>query len=196
VSSWSEAPLSPAARDLAEVLLSPSEAEEIEAHGTTDAAVLIPLYDWPEAPGLIFTERLGTLRRHAGEISFPGGRRDHPEEDLIDCALREAQEEIGLDPTIVEVAGALPPVPTMVTGFKVHPFVGIVPAGLELVPSPIEVERILHIGIDELHAGFGSRRLVRHGVPFRSDTYLVGEHLIWGATARIVKELLGRLAAA
>ena len=185
--------MSSAAQDLADLLLSPAEAEAIDTYGTTDAAVLIPLYDWPDRPGLIFTERHHALRRHAGEISFPGGRRDHPAEDLVECALREAQEEIALDPSLVEIAGALPPTATMVTGFKVHPFVGLVPAGLELTASPHEVERILRFRVEELQAGYGQRRLVRHGVPFRSDTYLIGEHLIWGTTARIVRQLLERL---
>ena len=112
--------------DLRRLLLSPEEAAAMEAHGATDAAVLLALYGWPEDPGLIFTERRADLRRHAGEISFPGGRQDHPGEDLLETALREAEEEIGLDPASVEVIGALPPIGTFVTSYKVHPFVGLV----------------------------------------------------------------------
>ena len=79
----------------------------MDAPGTKDAAVLVPLYPDLRA---IFTERRADLSRHAGEISFPGGRQDHPGEDLRKTALREAHEEIGLDPADVELVGALPPV--------------------------------------------------------------------------------------
>ena len=71
----------------------------MDAPGTKDAAVLVPLYREPRDRLAVFTERRGDLRRHAGEISFPGGRQDHPEEDLRKTALREAEEEIGLDPS-------------------------------------------------------------------------------------------------
>ena len=114
---------------LRSALLDPAEAAAMKAPGGTDAAVLIPIFGHPEQPGLVFTERRSDLRRHAGEISFPGGRQDDPAEDLIATALREAEEEIGLDPADVEVIGALPPVGTFVTGYKVHPFVGLIPRG-------------------------------------------------------------------
>ena len=178
---------------LEERLLRPSEAERLSAPGGTDAAVLLPLYGYPERPGLVFTERRADLRRHAGEISFPGGRRDHPDEVLTTTALREAQEEIGLDPGAVELAGALPPVGTFVTGYKVHPFVGLIAEGLPLEPNPGEVAAILLFGLDELRAGYAMRRLVRRGIPIRTPSYVVGDHLIWGATARILGNLLERL---
>jgi 8-oxo-dGTP pyrophosphatase MutT (NUDIX family) len=174
-------------------LLDPVEAAAMQAPGGTDAAVLIPIFGHPEQPGLVFTERRSDLRRHPGEISFPGGRQDDPAEDLIATALREAEEEIGLDPGDVEVIGALPPVGTFVTGYKVHPFVGLIPEGLSFRPSPSEVAAILLFRLEELRAGFAMRRLVRRGIPIRTPTYVIGEHLIWGATARILGELLGRL---
>jgi 8-oxo-dGTP pyrophosphatase MutT (NUDIX family) len=155
--------------------------------------VLLPLFGYPERPGLVFTERRADLRRHPGEISFPGGRRDAPGEDLTTTALREAEEEIGLDPNAVEVAGALPPVGTFVTSYKVHPFVGLIPEGLAFDPNPDEVAAVLLFRLDELRAGFGMRRLVRRGVPIRTPTYAVGEHLIWGATGRILQLFLERL---
>ena len=95
----------------------------------------MPLYGWPDDPGLVFTERRADLRRHAGEISFPGGRRD-PGEELLATALREAEEEIELDPGDVELAGALPPVGTFVTSYRVHPFVGLIEPGLQLRAEP------------------------------------------------------------
>jgi 8-oxo-dGTP pyrophosphatase MutT (NUDIX family) len=132
------------------------------------------------------------MRRHPGEISFPGGRLD-PGETLLECALREAHEEIGLDPDGVDVVGALPPISTVVTGYKVVPFVGLVPAGLQHRLSPREVERVLEFGLAELREGYGRRRLIRRGVPFRTTTFVVDEHLIWGATARMLEVLLERL---
>jgi 8-oxo-dGTP pyrophosphatase MutT (NUDIX family) len=181
--------------DLSALLLTPEEAAAMDAHGRTDAAVLAPLYDWPERPGLVFTERRADLRRHAGEISFPGGRQDEPDEDLRETALREAEEEIGLDRAHVDLVGALPPIGTFVTSYKVHPFVGLVPhpRELELTPSPDEVETVLAFTLEQLREGYGMRRLVRRGVPIRTPTYEVDGHLIWGATARILAELLDRL---
>jgi 8-oxo-dGTP pyrophosphatase MutT (NUDIX family) len=174
-------------------LLAPDEAAAIEAHGGTDAAVLMPLFGPWGRPGLVFTERRADLRRHAGEISFPGGRPDRPDEPLLDCALREAYEEIGLEPSQVEVIGALPPVSTVVTGYKVHPFVGVIPEGLSFRPNPAEVGAVLLLHLDELRAGFGMRRLIRRGIPIRTPTFAVGEHLVWGATARILGSFFDRL---
>ena len=167
----------------------------MDAHGRTDAAVLVPIYGWPDDPGVIFTERRHDLRRHAGEISFPGGRQDEPDEDLRATALREAEEEVALAPAQVEVVGALPPIGTFVTSYKVHPFVGLVgdPSQLGLEPNPAEVETVLAFTVDRLREGFEMQRLVRRGVPFRTPTYTVDGHQIWGATGRIVEDLLDRL---
>lgn len=182
-----------ARESLRSVLLSSEEAEAIDAHGQTEAAVLVALFGYPERPGLVFTERRHDLRRHAGEISFPGGRRDHPGEALLATALREAEEEIGLAPAEVDVVGALPPIGTFVTGYKVHPFVGLIGEELRFEPNPAEVETVLAFTLEALRESFEMRRLVRRGIPFRTPTYLVDDHLIWGATARILGELLARL---
>jgi 8-oxo-dGTP pyrophosphatase MutT (NUDIX family) len=178
--------------DLRESLLAPADAERLDAHGHTDAAVLIPMHGWPDNPGLVLTERRSDLKRHAGEISFPGGRRDEGE-DLLDTALREAQEEIGLSPDRVEVVGALPPVGTFVTNYKVHPYVGLIDMGMRFEPNPAEVESVLVASLDDLEAAYEKRRLVRRGVPIKTDTYLIADKLIWGATARILSLLLERI---
>jgi 8-oxo-dGTP pyrophosphatase MutT (NUDIX family) len=178
--------------DLSRLLLEPAEAAQLEAHGRTDAAVLVPMHGWPSRPGLVFTERRSDLKRHAGEISFPGGRRDEGEE-LIDTALREAEEEIGLPPDNVEVVGALPPIGTFVTNYRITPFVGLIDEGMRFEPNPAEVESVLVASLDDLAAGYEKRRLVRRGVPIKTDTYLIGDKLIWGATARILAELFARL---
>jgi 8-oxo-dGTP pyrophosphatase MutT (NUDIX family) len=180
--------------DLTGRLLTADAAASMETRGGTDAAVLLALYGWPEEPGLIFTERRADLRRHAGEISFPGGRRDEGDADLAATALREAEEEIALDPAAVELAGALPPVSTFVTGYRVHPFVGLVadPAELDLKPNPTEVETVLTFSLRLLRANYEMRRLVRRGVPIHTPTYEVEGQLIWGATARILGDFLER----
>ena len=165
----------------------------MDAHGRTEAAVLVPLFEDGDGPGLVFTERRADLKRHAGEISFPGGRQDHPSEDLHLTALREAQEEIGLDPQSVELIGALPPIGTFVTNYKVHPFVGLIPADVPIEPNPDEVASILRVHLHTLRNAYEMRRLVRRGVPFKTPTYEIAHHMIWGATARILEEFLERL---
>jgi 8-oxo-dGTP pyrophosphatase MutT (NUDIX family) len=184
-----------ATHELANLLLSPAEAAAMEGRGGTRAAVLLPLYGWPGKPGLVFTERRPDLRSHAGEISFPGGRREEDDPDLVATALREAREEIGLEPGQVELSGALPPVSTFVTGYRIHPFVGRIPdpAGLGLRANPAEVETLLTISLAELREGYAMRRLIRHNVPIHTPSYEVEERLIWGATARILADLLDRL---
>jgi 8-oxo-dGTP pyrophosphatase MutT (NUDIX family) len=165
----------------------------MDVHGDVQSAVLVPLY--PAADGTVhavFTRRRDDLRRHPGEISFPGGRRDAGEA-LLDTALREAHEEIGLERPAVDVLGALAPVGTFVTNYAIYPFVGLLEAAPAWVVADTEVAEVLELPLDDVRAGHGERRLVRKGIPFRTDTYQVGPHLIWGATARIVADLLRRL---
>jgi 8-oxo-dGTP pyrophosphatase MutT (NUDIX family) len=179
--------------ELRPLLLSPEEAAAMDAPGTKDAAVLVPLYLDSGSLHAVFTKRRDDLKRHAGEISFPGGRQDFPDEDLRVTALREAEEEIGLPMDEVELVGALEPVGTFVTNYKIHPFVGVIRAGHAWVPQPTEVEEVVELSIPDLIAGYESQRLIRKGVPFKTPTYTVGRHFVWGATARIVQVLLRRL---
>jgi 8-oxo-dGTP pyrophosphatase MutT (NUDIX family) len=179
--------------DLQRVLLSPADALELDVRGRTDAGVLVPLYmDGGELHG-VFTRRREDLRRHPGEISFPGGRSDEGDADLRSTALREAHEEIGLPLDAVDVVGALQPTPTIVTGYAVYPFVGLIEPGRIWQVSEREVAEVLELPLRALLAGYGRRRLVRRGLPIRTDTYVVGDHLIWGATARILADLFDRI---
>jgi 8-oxo-dGTP pyrophosphatase MutT (NUDIX family) len=156
--------------------------------------VLVPLFlDDTGAPAVVLTRRRADLRRHAGEISFPGGRQDPEDADLCATALREAQEEIGLAPDGVELVGALQPTPTIATNYAVYPFVGLIEPGQSWLPAEAEVAEVLELSLADLRAGFGRRRMLRRGVPFRTDTYVVGDHLVWGATARMLADLFDRL---
>jgi len=140
----------------------------------------------------VFTKRRTDLRRHAGEISFPGGRQDPEDADLSSTALREAEEEIGLPRAQVSLIGELAPVSTFVTNYVIHPFVGLVPAGLVWEASPSEVDAVLELPLEALRAGRTRTRMERRGIAFETDAYVVDGHLIWGATARILESLLKR----
>ena len=157
-----------------------------------DAAVLIPIFEGERGPVIVYTERSADLRKHAGEISFPGGRQD-PGEALVDTALREAEEEIGLPRTSVEIVDELEPFRTFVSGFRIFPFVGRIPAALEWTIHPVEVARVLELPLVDVRAGHRFERLWAKGVPVKTDTYTVDGHLIWGVTARITRQLLDRL---
>jgi 8-oxo-dGTP pyrophosphatase MutT (NUDIX family) len=175
------------------VLLDPAEATAVEVHGRTKAAVLVALYD-DDGMHAVFTRRRHDLRSHAGEISFPGGRRDEEDADLVTTALREAEEEIGLPRDAVEVLGALNPVPTVATGYGVYPIVGLIAPGTQWRLSPREVDEVLELRLRDLRAACTRRRLLHRGIPFRSDVYDLSEDaVIWGATARIVSDLLARV---
>jgi len=161
--------------------------------GRTESAVLVPLFEGPDGRlHAVFTKRRSDLRRHAGEISFPGGRREDGE-TLEETARREACEEVGLRE--VQIVGALAPVGTFATDYAIYPFVGVIEHGYEWVVQESEVAEVLELALDDLVAGHHLKRMVRRGMAFRTDVYEVGPHLVWGATARILGDLLTRLGA-
>jgi 8-oxo-dGTP pyrophosphatase MutT (NUDIX family) len=173
--------------------LAPAEALGMDVHGRTESAVLAPLYVDPAGElHAVFTRRRDDLKRHAGEISFPGGRREG-EESLVETALREAHEEIGLAPERVDLLGALEPTPTFVTNYAIYPFVGLIEHGQEWIVQDAEVAEVLELPIEALRAAYAERRLVRRGIPFKTPTFEVDGHFIWGATGRILQDLLARI---
>jgi 8-oxo-dGTP pyrophosphatase MutT (NUDIX family) len=175
-------------------LLDPAHAVTLAVHGDTEAAVLVPLYvDAGGGVHCVFTRRRDDLRRHPGEVSFPGGRRDEGDAQLVDTALREAHEEIGLPRDAVTVVGALEPTPTIATGYAIYPFVGVIEPGHVWDPAAAEVAEVLELSLDDLRDGYAMRPVTRHGMTFQTDTYVVGDTFIWGATARIVGNLFARL---
>jgi len=167
-----------------------AEDPERERSGPIPAAVLAPLFISGDEPHAVFTRRRADLRRHAGEISFPGGRRDPDDADLAETALREAEEEIGLPRARVRMLGRLPAVSTFVTGYEIHPFVGLIPAGLAWRVSEREVDAVLELPLRILRESRTRTQITRRGIAFETDAYIVENHLIWGATARILEHLL------
>ena len=159
------------------------------------AAVLVPLFlaGVEQEPHVVLTRRRADLRRHAGEISFPGGRRDPGDKDLLGTALREAEEEIGLARSQVSLLGELPRTSTFATNYVIHPFVGTIPAGVAWRPSAREVDAVLELPLRAVRAGRTTTTIERRGITFQTDAYVVDEQVIWGATARILEHLLERL---
>ncbi len=160
----------------------------------TKAAVLVPIYLAGSEPHVVLTRRRADLRHHAGEISFPGGRHDPADATLADTALREAEEEIGLRRADVSLAGSLTPTSTFVTKFTIHPFVGAIEPGRAWTLSAREVDAVLELPLPALRDARGTAELTRRGFTFETDAYVIADHLIWGATARILDDLLARLA--
>lgn len=153
------------------------------------AAVLVPIIMGP-APGVLLTKRTEGLRRHGGQVSFPGGRIDPGDPDATSAALREAEEEIGLAPAQVEVVGTLPDYVTG-TGFLVSPIVGLVPPGLRYTPAPDEVEAVFELPMTVLlDPAAPQRRRAQYRGRWRE--FWVWPHpdfYIWGATAAILLHL-------
>jgi 8-oxo-dGTP pyrophosphatase MutT (NUDIX family) len=172
-------------------LASALEPEPSPTPGPGDrlAAVLAPIVLEPE-PSLIFTVRAAALSRHAGEISFPGGLQDAGER-LAETALRECHEEIGLDPSLPRLLGALPPVHTFVSGILVVPFVGTLERSPSLIVNDGEIDEVLTFGIADLAA---AERTVRYDRPdggvWRGFAYELDGHTVWGATGSMLHSLL------
>jgi 8-oxo-dGTP pyrophosphatase MutT (NUDIX family) len=169
-----------------------SSAGEARA-GRTPAAVLVPFLPGPDGWYLLLTRRTDVLPNHRGEVAFPGGRLE-PGETTLQAALREAHEELGIEPLEVDVLGPLPVVETNHSLFAITPWVGVVLAGRRerLEPNPGEVAEVIELPLAMLAAP-GSRRdqrFIRGPHLVASPAYDVGTTTVWGATARIVSELL------
>jgi 8-oxo-dGTP pyrophosphatase MutT (NUDIX family) len=154
------------------------------------AAVLVPFVEAPE-PSLVFARRSEALPRHAGEISFPGGLVDEADADLAATALREAHEEIGLDPSLPEVLGALPPVHTSVSGILVVPFVGMLENPPALTASDGEIDEVLTFPVERLLSVEAVVEWERpDGRRWTGWVYEVDGSTVWGATGRMLHDLL------
>ena len=182
-----------AGRRRAPILLTGDVLEEENEGALTPAAVLVPVVDRPE-PTVILTERPKTMRKHPGQISFPGGRIDPGDASPVAAALREAEEEIGLPPAAVEVIG-IADIYRTITGFEVTPVIGVVPPDLPLTPHPGEVasmfEAPLRFLLDPARqetrtAQFRGRERCYYEIQWE-------DRRIWGATAAMLVNLTRRL---
>ncbi len=158
------------------------------------AGVLVPLFVQEEDLRVLFTQRTLLVKDHRGQIAFPGGVRDPEDPHLLATALRETFEEIGLAPEVVEVLGSLPGV-TTITGYHITPFVGLIPHPYEFRPSPQEVKRLLTLPVADFYASerWSSGPYVFQGRTTRVCYWQNGEEVVWGATARILLNLLAHL---
>ncbi len=156
------------------------------------AAVLVPLLVKDGAAHLLLTRRAGSLRNHPGQISFPGGLVDAGDADSLATALREAKEEVGLDPGRADVLGRLSETLVVMTGFRLTPWVASVPYPYPYAAAPLEVEEILQVPLEDL-ARPGAHRVERrevYGMQQDVHFYSLGKDTVWGATGRVITELL------
>jgi 8-oxo-dGTP pyrophosphatase MutT (NUDIX family) len=173
-----------------------SDAVEGQLPDARKAAVLLGLFDQEGAPTILFIRRSSTLRAHSGEIAFPGGGVDPTDSSPIMAALREAQEEIGLDPARVEVLGVLQPVFTVVSNYLVIPVVAFLPRGLGTLQ--LQASEVTEIFLAPLHDLtnpdiFHTEVWMRAGQARTVYFYDYGSYRIWGVTARILNSLLETL---
>jgi len=160
--------------------------------GLTAAAVLVPLFVKDREPHVLLTRRQADLRHHPGQVSFPGGRL-HPGEGHLAAALRESREEIGLDPGAVDVLGRLDETLVLASPFRLTPWVGVVPYPYPFEAHPGEVDAILHIPLGALARPGARRSETRqaYGMSHEVHHYTVGTETVWGATARVLTQLVG-----
>jgi 8-oxo-dGTP pyrophosphatase MutT (NUDIX family) len=159
------------------------------------AAALLLLYPASSGPAVALTVRSSALARHPGQISLPGGATD-PGETLAQAALREASEEVGVDPAGVRVLGELTPVHVLVSGFTLHPVVGVTDRRPDFRAAPGEVEQILEVSLHDLRDASRIRQgtRIREGIAVEYPYFDLLGHQVWGATAMVLGEFICLLA--
>ena len=173
-------------------MLSRREKGSIPDKGLTPAAVLIPLYQKEGEYYVLFTKRTEKVEVHKGQLSFPGGAWDKGDENLLATAFRESFEEIGLRPEDIEILGELDDVETLVSNFVITPFVAAIPYPYEFKISQREVEELVEVPLSVFldEHNFSEELLESRGETVVSYSYRYKDHVIWGATARILKQFL------
>ncbi len=177
--------------DQIRTVLSSRKRRVIEHPPFSHAAVLVPLFKKGDGCHLLFTKRSDQVKYHKGEISFPGGVVDEEDLELVNTALREAHEEIGLERKDVQIVGILDDIVT-VTQFIVTPIVGLFPYPYPFKVSEVEIAELIEVPLSSLlhQECFSEKEIIRGGQKEVVYAYQFGEHIIWGATARILKQFL------
>jgi 8-oxo-dGTP pyrophosphatase MutT (NUDIX family) len=167
-------------------------ARDLPAHRYRRAAVLVPVFEAGGVPSLLLTKRTEAVEHHKGQIAFPGGGEEPGDADLLATALRESYEELGLPPSSVEVWGRLHEIETVVSGFAITPFVGYIPPPVDLRPNPNEIQEIVTVPLATFldPANLRVERVVRGDQAWDLLHYDCGPHVVWGATARIIYDLV------
>ncbi|MQF99247.1 MAG: CoA pyrophosphatase [SAR202 cluster bacterium] len=169
-----------------------SSPNSVNSDGLIEAAVAILVYPKPDSLTIILNKRTDRVEHHKGEISFPGGGRDPEDDSILDTALRETREEMGIAPEDIEIIAQLDQVSTR-SGFSITPFVGIIPPDYDFEVSNIEIAEVLEVPIESLldtENQVEDDRVWGDEIPSKQYSYLYGSHIIWGATARIITQLL------
>ena len=161
----------------------------------TPAAVLLPLLYKDDELNILLTKRTQMVKAHKGQVSFPGGVRDAADKSFLVTALREAQEEIGLEPKDVEILGSLEPITTVSSGFLVYSFVGLIPYPYPFKINGREVAEVLMVPFNFLTdtKNWYRNSSLLNNPPFDDFFVPYFKHLIWGATARILKIFFERV---
>lgn len=174
--------------------LDAERARQLQKHFPADpiaAAVLVAFVDRPEGLTVLLTQRASQLAKHAAQVSFPGGRLEPSDPDIASAALREAQEEIGLDPALVQVVGYLPD-HLVISGFRVTPVLSLVTPPISLVPNPDEVAEVFEVPVSHIfdpanHKArlrrVGDEDILLYDIPWQGQS-------IWGATAGMLLTLV------
>ncbi|SQI41010.1 8-oxo-dGTP diphosphatase [Leminorella richardii] len=163
--------------------------EPLSGRQTRQAAVLIPIVR-KENPSILLTRRSSSLRHHPGQIAFPGGAADISDLSLSTTALREANEEIGLNPKDVSILGQLSPQDS-ISGYRVTPIIGLLPSGLQFKQNSDEVDSLFEVPLTHILRLQNYRTLSVYRRGKESNIYAVPyeEHFIWGLTASILRQL-------
>lgn len=173
-------------------ILSQRETKRVNATGLTSSAVLVPFFKKDGEWHLLLTKRTDTVENHKGQISFPGGRKDESDRDLLETALREGFEEVGLDPEAVEVLGELDEERTINSNFIMHPFLAVIPYPYDFKLSEQEVKELVEIPVSVLmdESNFQEEATTHEGETIPAYFYHYEDRVVWGATARILKKTL------
>jgi len=158
--------------------------------GLRPAGVLVPIIERADSLSVLLTQRSAALRLHAGQVSFPGGRMEDADQDIMTTALRETHEEVGIAPDWVEIVGYLPPSPT-VTGYSVTPVIGLLPGNVKVTIDPGEVEAAFEVPLEFLMDSSNEQHSMRtyEGVEMPIVEFHHAGRRVWGATAMMLIQL-------